>query len=59
MVSEGKEFKKVVSDLVKLGKKKGYLTEKVITEKTMLLNLSDSELEELYKELILKALLMS
>lgn len=51
MVSEGKEFKKVVSDLVKLGKKKGYLTEKVITEKTMLLNLSDSELEELYKEL--------
>lgn len=51
MVSEGKEFKKVVSDLVKLGKKKGYLTEKVITEKTMLLNLSDSQLEELYKEL--------
>lgn len=51
MVSEGKEFKKVVSDLVKLGKKKGYLTEEVITEKTMLLNLSDSELEELYKEL--------
>ena len=51
MVSEGKEFKKVVSDLVKLGKNKGYLTEKVITEKTMLLNLSDSELEELYKEL--------
>ena len=51
MLSEGKEFKKVVSDLVKLGKKKGYLTEKVITEKTMLLNLSDSELEELYKEL--------
>ena len=51
MVSEGKEFKKVVSDLVKLGKKKGYLTEKVITEKTMLLNLSDSKLEELYKEL--------
>lgn len=51
MVSEGKEFKKVVSDLVKLGKKKGYLTEKVITEKTMLLDLSDSELEELYKEL--------
>ena len=51
MVSEGKEFKKVVSDLVKLGKKKGYFTEKVITEKTMLLNLSDSELEELYKEL--------
>ena len=51
MVSEGKEFKKVVSDLVKLGKKKGYLTEKVITEKTMLLNLSDNELEELYKEL--------
>lgn len=51
MVSEGKEFKKVVSDLVKLGKKRGYLTEKVITEKTMLLNLSDSELEELYKEL--------
>ena len=51
MVSEGKEFKKVVSDLVKLSKKKGYLTEKVITEKTMLLNLSDSELEELYKEL--------
>lgn len=51
MVSEGKEFKKVVSDLVKLGKKKGYLTEEVITEKTMLLNLSDSQLEELYKEL--------
>ena len=51
MVSEGKEFKKVVSDLVKLGKKKGYLTEKVITEKTMLLDLSDSELEELYNEL--------
>ena len=51
MVSEGKEFKKVVSDLVKLGKKKGYLTEKDIIEKTMLLNLSDSELEELYKEL--------
>ena len=51
MVSEGKEFKKVVSDLVKLGKKKGYLTEKVITEKTMLLNLSDSQLEELYKVL--------
>lgn len=51
MVSEGKEFKKGVSDLVKLGKKKGYLTEKVITEKTMLLNLSDSQLEELYKEL--------
>ena len=51
MVSEGKEFKKVVSDLVKLSKKKGYLTEKVITEKTMLLNLSDSQLEELYKEL--------
>ena len=51
MVSEGKEFKKVVSDLVKLGKKKGYLTEKVITEKTMLLNLSDSQLEKLYKEL--------
>lgn len=43
MVSEGKEFKKVVSDLVKLGKKKGYLTEKDIIEKTMLLNLSDSE----------------
>ena len=51
MVSEGKEFKKVVSDLVKLGKKKEYLTEKDIIEKTMLLNLSDSELEELYKEL--------
>lgn len=51
MVSEGKEFKKVVSDLVKLGKKKGYLIEKDIIEKTMLLNLSDSELEELYKEL--------
>ena len=51
MVSEGKEFKKVVSDLVKLDKKKGYLTEKDIIEKTMLLNLSDSELEELYKEL--------
>ena len=51
MVSEGKEFKKVVSDLVKLGKKKGHLTEKDIIEKTMLLNLSDSELEELYKEL--------
>ena len=48
MVSENKEYNKALKELIKMGKKSGSLTESQIVEKTITLELTDEELDNLY-----------
>ena len=51
MVSENKEYNKALKELIKMGKKNGSLTEKQVVEKTLTLELTDEELDNLYASL--------
>ena len=51
MVSENKEYNETLKQLIKMGKKNGSLTEKQIVEKTLTLELTDEELDNLYASL--------
>ena len=51
MVSENKEYNKALKELIKMGKKSGSLTEKQVVEKTLTLELTDEELDNLYASL--------
>jgi RNA polymerase primary sigma factor len=51
MVSENKEYNETLKQLIKMGKKNGSLTEKQVVEKTLTLELTDEELENLYASL--------
>ena len=48
MVSENKEYNKALKELIKMGKKSGSLTESQVVEKTITLELTDEELDNLY-----------
>ena len=48
MVSENKEYNKALKELIKMGKKSGSLTESQVVEKTLTLELTDEELDNLY-----------
>ena len=51
MVSENKEYNATLKQLIKMGKKNGSLTEKQVVEKTLTLELTDEELDNLYASL--------
>ena len=51
MVSENKEYNKALKELIKMGKKSGSLTEKQVVEKTLTLELTDEELDNLYNSI--------
>ena len=51
MVSENKEYNKALKELIKIGKKSGSLTEKQVVEKTLTLELTDEELDNLYNSI--------
>ena len=51
MVSENKEYNETLKELIKMGKKNGSLTEKQVVEKTLTLELTDEELDNLYASL--------
>ena len=51
MVSENKEYNETLKQLIKMGKKNGSLTEKQIVEKTLTLELTDEELDNIYASL--------
>lgn len=51
MVSENKEYNKALKELIKMGKKSGSLTEKQVVEKTITLELTDEELDNLYNSI--------
>ncbi len=51
MVSENKEYNETLKQLIKMGKKNGSLTEKQVVEKTLTLELTDEELDNLYASL--------
>ena len=51
MVSENKEYNKALKELIKMGKKSGSLTESQIVEKTITLELTDEELDNLYNSI--------
>ena len=52
MVSENKEYNKALKELIKMGKKNGSLTESQVVEKTITLELTDEELDNLYNSKI-------
>ena len=51
MVSENKEYNKALKELIKMGKKSGSLTESQVVEKTITLELTDEELDNLYNSI--------
>ena len=51
MVSENKEYNETLKQLIKMGKKNGSLTEKQVVEKTLTLELTDEELDNIYASL--------
>ena len=51
MVSENKEYNKALKELIKMGKKNGSLTESQVVEKTITLELTDEELDNLYNSI--------
>ena len=51
MVSENKEYNKALKELIKMGKKNGSLTESQVVEKTLTLELTDEELDNLYNSI--------
>ena len=51
MVSENKEYNKALKELIKMGKKNGSLTESQVVEKTVTLELTDEELDNLYNSI--------
>lgn len=51
MVSENKEYNKALKELIKMGKKSGSLTESQVVEKTLTLELTDEELDNLYNSI--------
>ena len=51
MVNDENTFESILEDLIEMGKKKGFLTEKTIIKKTALLELDDKSLDKLYKVL--------
>ncbi len=51
MVSENKEYNKALKELIKMGKKNVSLTESQVVEKTITLELTDEELDNLYNSI--------
>ena len=51
MVSENKEYNETLKQLIKMGKKNGSLTESQVVEKTITLELTDEELDNLYNSI--------
>ena len=51
MVSENKEYNETLKELIKMGKKNGSLTESQVVEKTITLELTDEELDNLYNSI--------